>query len=170
MAEPLLHLGDIGFVVERVSSSRRPQGVNAEAIDLGVDARRPAIFADNVVIDGIRIERAVEFLGAIVGNWTEHWRGGIAAMARKRQIFLDQLLCCCMHGNEADLAALAVHAEMHHALTAVQITQAQTAELIAAEAVLEQGGQNGAIAHALERVLGRRIEQLTRLGIAERRG
>jgi hypothetical protein len=34
--------------------------------------------------------------------------------------------------------------------------------------VIEHSGQNGAIAHALERVLGRRIEQPARLGIAER--
>jgi hypothetical protein len=31
--------------------------------------------------------------------------------------------------------------------------------------VIEQGGQDGAIAHALERVRRRRLEQLARLGI-----
>jgi hypothetical protein len=122
------------------------------------------------VIDGIGIERAVKRAGAIVGDGTEHWRGGVAAMAGERYIFLDQLLCRHMHGNEADLAALAMHPEMHHASTAVQVAQAQPAEFLAADAVIEQGGEDGAIAHTLERVLGRRIEQLAGLGIAERRG
>jgi hypothetical protein len=62
--QPFLDLGDIGLVIERVGRSRRAQGVDAEAVDLGLDAGRAAVFADDVVIDGIRIERTVEFLRA----------------------------------------------------------------------------------------------------------
>ena len=91
-------------------------------------------------------------------------------MAGERHICLDQLLRGHMHGDEADLAALAVHPEMHHAPTAVQVAQPQPAQLLAAEAVIEKGGQDGAIAHALERVLGRGIEQLAGLSVTERRG
>jgi hypothetical protein len=53
---------------------------------------------------------------------------------------------------------IAVNPEVHHALAAVQVAQPQPAEFLAADTVIEQGGQDGAIAHALERVLGRRIE------------
>ena len=90
-------------------------------------------------------------------------------MTCKCQIFFDQLLRRHMHGNEPNLAVLAVHPEMHHALTALQVTQPQPAEFLTANTVIEQGGQNGAIAHALERIFRRRIKQLAGLGIAERR-
>ena len=66
MTEPLLHFGDIGLVVERVRGSRRTQRMHAQAIDLSIDAGLTAIFANDVVVDGIRIERVVEFLGAVV--------------------------------------------------------------------------------------------------------
>jgi hypothetical protein len=62
-----------------------------------------------------------------------------------------------MHGNELDLAALAPDPKMHHALTAPHAPDAQPAQFLAAHAVIEQGGQDGAIAHALERVTGRRL-------------
>src|SRR5215831_9721125 len=125
--------------------------MNAEAFNLRSKARLATVFADNVVVNRVRIKRAVERASAVVRNRTEHWGGWIAAMAGERHIFLDQLLCCHMHGDEADLAALAMHPEMHHAPTAVQVTQPQPAELLATEAVIEQGGEDGAIAHALER-------------------
>jgi len=113
-------------------------------------------------------QRAIERASAVICNRTEHGGGGIGAVAGQRHIFLDQLLCRHMHGDEADLAALAVHAEMHHAPAAVQVTQPQAAELLAADAVIEQGGEDGAIAHALEGVLGRGVEQLAGLSVTER--
>jgi len=115
MAAPLLDLGDIGLVVERIGGGCRTQRVDAEAIDLSIDAGRAAICADDVVIDGIRIERTVAYLRAVVDDGTEHWRGGIAATAGKRQVFFNQLLRRHLHGNEADLPALAMQAKMHHA-------------------------------------------------------
>jgi hypothetical protein len=42
-------------------------------------------------------------------------------------------------------------------------------QLLAANTVIEQGGEDGAIAHALERIDRRRVNQPARLGIAERR-
>ncbi len=42
-------------------------------------------------------------------------------------------------------------------LTVLHVTP-QPAELLATEAVIEQDGQNSAIAPALERILGHRIE------------
>ena len=74
-----------------------------------------------------------------------------------------------MHRHEAYFVALAMHPKMHHALTAVQIAQPQPAEFLAADAVIEQGGEDGAIAHALERILGRRIEKLAGLSVTQRR-
>ena len=90
-------------------------------------------------------------------------------MAREREIFLDQPLRGGMHGNKSDFVALALDPKMHHALTALQVLHAQPAQLLAAQAVIEQGSQDGAIAFAFERVVWRRFEQLARLRIAERR-
>jgi hypothetical protein len=57
-----------------------------------------------------------------------------------------------MHGNEPDFAPLAPDPEMHHPLTALPVPDPQAVQLLAAHAVIEQGGQDGAIARALERV------------------
>jgi hypothetical protein len=90
VAEPFLDLGDIRFVIERIRGNRRAQRMNAKAVDLGIDAGLAAVFAHDVVIDGIRIEPAVKFLGAIVCDWTEEGTGGILAMAGAREVFLDE--------------------------------------------------------------------------------
>jgi hypothetical protein len=42
---------------------------------------------------------------------------------RHRQIFLDQPLRHRVNGNEPDLVALALDAEMHHALAALHVAQ-----------------------------------------------
>ena len=74
-----------------------------------------------------------------------------------------------MDRNKPDLAALAMHPKMHHTLTALQIAEPQPAEFLAADAVIEQGGEDGPISNALERTLGRRIKKLAGLSIAKRR-
>ncbi len=60
MAEPFLDFGDIGLVVERVSGDRRAQRMDAGAVDLGIDASRAAIFAHNVVMDGVVLAEVIE--------------------------------------------------------------------------------------------------------------
>jgi hypothetical protein len=45
----------------------------------------------------------------------------------------------------------------------LHVLDAQPAELLAADAVIEQGGQYRPIAHALEGIVGRRVEQLAGL-------
>ena len=72
-------------------------------------------------------------------------------------------------GTNRTLSPLALDAEVHHALAALDIADPEPAEFLAADAVIEQGGEDGPIAHALERVVGRRFEQLAGLSIAERR-
>ncbi len=56
---------------------------------------------------------------------------------------------------------------MQHALPALHVLYPQATELLAADTMVEQGGQDGAIADALEGVVGRRTEQLAGLGITE---
>ena len=54
---------------------------------------------------------------------------------------------------------------MHHTLTALHVPDPQPAQLLAADAVIEQGRQDGPIANALERIRRRRLQQLARLGL-----
>jgi hypothetical protein len=90
VTKPFLDPGDIRLVIERVGGGRRAQRMNAKAIHLAIDAGLAPVFAHDVVINRIRIERAVELLGAIVGNWTEEGTGGIGRVTGEHQIFLDQ--------------------------------------------------------------------------------
>jgi hypothetical protein len=55
-----------------------------------------------------------------------------------------------VNGDEPDFVAFAMNPEVHHALAAVQV--AQPAEFFAANAVIEQRRQDGAIAHTLKGV------------------
>ncbi len=84
-------------------------------------------------------------------------------MSGPRQVFLDQPLRCDMHRDELDLAALPFDPKMQHRLTALDISDTQSAELLAAHAVIEEGREDGAIADALDGIFWRRIEQLARL-------
>src|SRR6266851_5551342 len=143
--------------------------MDTKAIHFSADAGLQAIFAHNILIHRGGIERAVEVAGAVVGDGTEHGAGGIGSVAGERQVFLDQPLREHLDGYEPDLSALALDPKMQHALPALHVLNAQPAELLAADAVIEQGGEDGAIAHALEGIVGRRIEQLTSLRITEGR-
>ena len=68
------------------------------------------------------------------------------------------------------LAALAGHFEMRHAFARVpEVLDLELAQFLAPQRVEQQRRQNGAVALALDRVVGRRSQQLARLMVAERR-
>ena len=95
--------------------------------------------------------------------------GGITVVAGDAQVLLDQPARHSMQRNEPDLAALALDPKMHHAVTALHVLDPKAAQLLAADAVIEQGGEDGATAHALERVRRGHLQQLARLSISESR-
>src|ERR1700732_2053715 len=74
-----------------------------------------------------------------------------------------------MHWHETNLAALAVDTKVHDALAALHIANTQQAEFFAADAVIEQGGQNRAVPYTLQRVDGRGLQQPAGLRVAEGR-
>ena len=80
MAEPFLNLGDIRFVIERVGRGRRAQGVHAQTVDLGAEARLARIFADDVFQDRRAVQRTVKLTRAVVCHWPEEGTGGILAV------------------------------------------------------------------------------------------
>src|SRR6202034_4507580 len=73
-----------------------------------------------------------------------------------------------LDGHEPDLAALPLDPKMQHALAALHVLHAQAAELLAADAVIKEGGPDGAIADTFESIGGRSVEQLAGLGITAR--
>src|SRR6266850_8504988 len=73
------------------------------------------------------------------------------------------------HGNKAHLVALALNAHMHDAVAALIVTHAELTELLAPDAVEEQGGEDRAVPNPFARVRRRGLEQLAGLRVTERR-
>lgn len=70
----------------------------------------------------------------------------------------------------AGLAALARDLQVRHAAALMlEVLDGQLAQLLAAQCVIQQGGQDGPVSLALERDTVGRIEQRSRLVIAQRR-
>ena len=83
---------------------------------------------------------------------------------------MDERVGAGMQRQIPRLAAFAGHLEMRHAFARVpEILDLELAQLLAPQRVEQQRGQDGAVALALDRVVLRRVEQLARLVIAERR-
>jgi hypothetical protein len=121
MPQPVLNLGDIGFVRERVGRGRGPQRMHAEAGDLAADAGFEAVFEDDIAVDRCRIEVPVKITCAVVLDGPEQGPVHIAPMAGERQIVLDRAQGGGVHRHKAYLVALALDAEMHDALAALQV-------------------------------------------------
>lgn len=62
-------------------------------------------------------------------------------MTGQSQVLVDEPLRRGMQWDESDLVTLAADAQMHDALTALDIFHPQPAEFFPADAVIEQGGQ-----------------------------
>jgi hypothetical protein len=74
-----------------------------------------------------------------------------------------------MNSDEADFGALTLETKMHHALAALHIAQPEQAQLLAPDAVIEQGGEDCPVAHSPKSVGRWRIEEPPRLGIPKGR-
>ena len=66
MAKPLLDLGDIGIVRERIGGGGGAQRMHTQPDDFGADAGFSPVFDDNVAVHRAGIERPVETAGAVV--------------------------------------------------------------------------------------------------------
>ena len=85
MSEPFLHLGDIGFVGERVRRRRCPQGVYAQPDHLGIDARGAAVFLDDVAVDRAGLQVFIQRTRAVVFHGAEEGTIQRPAVFRQRQ-------------------------------------------------------------------------------------
>ena len=132
------------------------------------------ILHDDVVIDGARIEVLIKRPCAIVRHRPEEGRvqafmAHPPAVLPRFEVFTDKPQHHRVNGNKPDFVALAVDAKMHDALAALHIAQPEQAQLLTADAVIEQGGEDGAVPYTLQRVRGRGLQQTPHLRIAERR-
>ncbi len=72
-----------------------------------------------------------------------------------------------LDGEVADLAPFAMDAEMEHAFAALDVFHFELAELFAAQAMVEQGSEDRAVALSFKRVWRWRIEESPRLVVGE---
>jgi hypothetical protein len=133
------------------------------------DAGLKPIFLHDIAVHRVGIERAVELAADIVFDRTEERAGGISAVAGECEVFFDQALGGHVHRHKPYFVALALDAEVHHAVAALDILHPQSAELLTAEAVIQQNGEDGAVAHTFKSVSRWRLQQPARLHIAQGR-
>ena len=93
-------------------------------------------------------------------------RQGLASLPL--QVVGKQLLAAGVQGDMAQLVALAAHPQVHHATPLVDIPEGELRELLAPQPVMQEQGEEGAIAQPL-RGIDRCFQELARLGITDRR-
>jgi hypothetical protein len=74
-----------------------------------------------VTVDRVGIERAVEFASDVVFNRPKERTCSISSVASDGEVFLGQPLRHYMHWDKTDFVALALDAEAHHALAALDV-------------------------------------------------
>ena len=84
MAKPLLHLGDVGLMVERVGGGGRAQRVRAD-----LESERGGVTAHQLV-DTVGRDRAVHRARGVVANRTEQRTMLIGAVSGGVEVFMDE--------------------------------------------------------------------------------
>ena len=148
--------------------------MHTQANHFGIDAGCFPILLNNIPIDGARLQMFIQSARAVVFHGTEERR--IKAFMTHRatvfprfQIFANEPQYHRVNRNKTDLVAFAFDTEVHDALAALNVAQPQKAKLFAADAVIEQGGDNGTVPYTLQRVRGRGRQQRPGLRIAKGR-
>src|ERR1700759_2688604 len=102
----------------------------------------------------------------VVPDRPEQGTFDIAAMSRPPQIVIDRALRGRIDRDKTDLVALALDPKMQDALAAMQVLDPESAELFAANAVIQQCRQNGPVPQTFQCVGRRGFQELARLNIA----
>ena len=168
MAQPLLDAGDVGVVLQRASGGGGAQGVRPHV--LAGDADLFHIKNHHIGIHAARRQRARRLTSFWSADASKQRPVRFVPVAAGGQILGHQAQGARVRGNEAQLAALALHPQMRHApALLVEIFHAQFGEFLAAQRMEQQHGQDGAVPFSLERAGRRCREQRARLRIAQRR-
>ena len=102
-------------------------------------------FVDAVGGDGV-----VELAGAVVADGSEEGAFGVGGVAGFVQVVVQQFLGAGVQRDVAGLVAFAVHAQVRDAAAGVDVLDLQATEFFAAQAVIEQGGEQRPVAQAFE--------------------
>jgi hypothetical protein len=138
------------------SSAPRP-------VQLDVDAGVAAVFRQDVFVDGARIEMFVEHACAVIFGRPEEGTVQIYPLLRPvfrhLQVLTNEPKGHRMQRDVANLAALALDAQVHQPFASLHIPQPQQAQFLAPNAVIKEGGENGPVPYTLQCVGGRGIQQ-----------
>jgi hypothetical protein len=155
VTEPLLHLSDVGLVVERIRGGRRPQRMRAD-----LEPERSRVCAHQL-IDAFRRDRLVEPARRVVADRAEQCAAVVLAVACGGEVFVNECMGAGMQRQIAILAAFARHLKVWHPFARVpEILDFELAELLAPQRVEQQRRENGAVALAANALVGRRIGSL----------
>ena len=168
VAQPLLDLGDVGLVLQRVGRGRGAQRVRPHV--LAANAHLGHVAHYDIGVHATRRQGAGQCPCLRRTDTPEQRRVCFLTMAAGGQVFGHQAQRVRVRGQVAQLAALALHAQMRNALPFLaKIQNPQLGQLLAAQRVVQQHRQNGPVAFSFQCVVWRRVEQRARLRVAERR-
>lgn len=165
MAQPLLDLGDVGLVLQGIGGGGGAQAMDAEAVDgdAGLAGIVPDQGVDAVGAEGLAAAPAAQGL-------EQRGPGLLVVMAGGFQVVVQAFQGDGVERQVAQLVALAVDAQVLDAAALVDVLHAELGGLLAAQAVVEEHGEQGTVALAFYRGGRRRLEQGLGLVVAERRG
>jgi len=83
MSEPILHLGDVGVVVEGIGCGGRAQSIGAD-----IEAEQGGIVPDQPVYPARR-NRILQGAGCVVADRPDEGTGIVVTMPQRLQIFED---------------------------------------------------------------------------------
>ena len=146
----------------------RPYG-RQQSYNLGIDAGCARAFFDDVVVHRTGEKWLVQFAGMVIGHRPEERAIEIITMSRLLKISVDHVQRRGMNLDIADFVTLTLDPEIHHILTAVQISHHQPTKLFTAQPVIEQSRQNRPITQTLQGFGVRRVQQAAGLAFAEGR-
>jgi hypothetical protein len=86
LPEPLLHLGDVGLVIERVRGGGRAQRMGAD-----LEAERGRIGAHQPV-DAVGRDRPIQLASAVVAQRAEQGAGIVLAVPGRLKVFVNKCM------------------------------------------------------------------------------
>jgi hypothetical protein len=84
--KPLLHLGDVGLVIERVCGGGRPKRMRADP------EAEPARVSAHELVNAVGRDRLVEPSGPVVAKRSEQRAGIVSAVAGRVEVVVDEAL------------------------------------------------------------------------------
>ena len=162
MAEPVLDASDVGVVLEGVGGGCGPEGVD-DALHGNGGGR--GVLPDELV-DAVACERPAGPAG--LGR-LEQGCVPVAAVGCELEVIAQGRERGRVDRHGPGFGALAEDPEVRHAPVLVERADGEARDLVAAESVVEEDGEECPVAPRLEAVALRSAEQPAGLGVGERR-